>query len=49
MKKGETPGQDKIDKKQFEKLCQLQCTYFEICDYFDVEDDTLNRLYHIRM
>lgn len=42
MKKGETPGQDKIDKKQFEKLCQLQCTYFEICDYFDVDDKTLN-------
>lgn len=42
MKKGETPAQDRIEKKQFEKLCQLQCTIFEICDYFDVEDDTLN-------
>ena len=42
MKKGETPAQDRIDKKQFEKLCQLQCTLLEICDYFDVEDDTLN-------
>lgn len=42
MKKGETPAQDRIDKKQFEKLCQLQCTLLEICDYFEVEDDTLN-------
>lgn len=42
MKKGETPAQDRIDKKQFEKLCQLQCTYLEICDYFDVDDKTLN-------
>lgn len=30
MKKGETPAQDRIDKKQFEKLCQLQCTILEI-------------------
>ena len=42
MKKGETPAQDRIDKKQFEKLCQLQCTILEICDYFDVDDKTLN-------
>ena len=42
MKKGETPAQDRIEKKQFEKLCQLQCTILEICDYFEVEDDTLN-------
>lgn len=42
MVKGDTPAQNKIDKKQFEKLCSLQCTLLEICDYFDVEDDTLN-------
>ena len=42
MKKGETPAQDRIDKKHFEKLCQLQCTILEICDYFDVDDKTLN-------
>ena len=42
MIKGDTPAQDKIDKKQFENLCGLQCTLFEICDFFDVEDDTLN-------
>jgi len=31
-----------IDKEQFEKLCAMQCTYEEVCDWFDVEDDTLN-------
>ena len=42
MLKGDTPAQDRIDKKQFENLCGLQCTINEICDFFDVEDDTLN-------
>lgn len=42
MVKGNTPAQDRIDKKQFENLCGLQCTLLEICDFFDVEDDTLN-------
>lgn len=42
MVKGDTPAQDKIDKKQFENLCGIQCTLAEICDFFDVEDDTLN-------
>ena len=42
MLKGDTPAQDRIDKKQFENLCGLQCTLLEICDLFDVEDDTLN-------
>ena len=32
-----------IDKGQFEKLCGLQCTLEEVCGYFGVEDDTLNR------
>lgn len=32
-----------IDKQQFEKLCGLQCTLEEVCGYFGVEDDTLNR------
>lgn len=31
-----------IDKKQFEKLCALQCTQAEFCCFFDCEDDTLN-------
>ena len=42
MVKGDTPAQDRIDKKVFENLCGLQCTLSEICDAFDVEDDTLN-------
>lgn len=31
-----------IDKKQFEGLCQLQCTQEEMCGFFDVDDVTLN-------
>ena len=42
MLKGDTPAQDKIDKKQFENLCGLQCTINEVCDFFDVNDKTLN-------
>lgn len=32
-----------INQKQFEKLCAMQCTQEEICDWFEVQDDTLNR------
>lgn len=42
MVKGDTPAQDRIDKKVFENLCGLQCTLLEICDAFDVDDKTLN-------
>lgn len=42
MVKGDTPAQDKIKKEEFEKLCSLQCTYNEICDWFDIDDKTLN-------
>lgn len=31
----------KIDQKQFENLCGLQCTLEEICGWFDVCSDTL--------
>ena len=31
-----------IDKDQFEKLCQLQCTLQEVCGFFSVTDQTLN-------
>lgn len=31
-----------INKEEFEKLCALQCTLAEICDWFNVQDDTLN-------
>ena len=34
--------QKEIDKKQFEKLCGLQCTKEEICGFFDVSEKTLN-------
>lgn len=30
-----------IDQKEFEKLCALQCTYDEVCGWFDVCPDTL--------
>lgn len=30
-----------IDKIEFEKLCGLQCTKAEICDWFSVTDKTL--------
>lgn len=42
MVKGHTPAQDRINQKEFEKLCGLQCTLDEICSFFNVEDDTLN-------
>lgn len=31
----------KIDQKQFENLCSLQCTLEEICGWFDCCTDTL--------
>lgn len=30
-----------IDQEAFEGLCGIQCTKFEICDFFDVTDKTL--------
>ena len=35
-----------IDKKQFEKLCAIQCTQDEICDWFEVCHDTLDDWCH---
>lgn len=32
-----------IDQKQFENLCSLQCTHEEICGWFDVCPDTLEK------
>lgn len=32
-----------IDKKQFEKLCALQCTKEDIADWFEVSEDTIER------
>lgn len=31
-----------INQIEFEKLCKMQCTCEEICDWFDVTDKTLN-------
>lgn len=33
--------QKEINKSNFEKLCGLQCTAEEICDFFEVSDKTL--------
>lgn len=41
MVKGDTPAQNRIDKKTFENLCGIQCTLLEICSVFDVDDKTL--------
>ena len=35
-----------IDKAQFEKLCSILCTEQEICGFFSVSHDTLNRWCH---
>lgn len=32
-----------VDMRQFESLCGIMCTEREICDFFDVSRDTLNR------
>jgi len=32
-----------IDREEFEKLCGLQCTQAEICDWFGVSDKLLMR------
>lgn len=31
-----------IDKAEFEKLCEFQCTQEEICGWFDITDKTLS-------
>lgn len=49
---GRTKGSKKgqygavIDKAQFEKLCSIMCTEQEICGFFGVSHDTLNRWCH---
>lgn len=42
MVKGDTPAQDRIDKKKFEAMCAIMCTQEEIANIFDVDADTLN-------
>lgn len=41
MLKGQTPAKDKINKEQFENLCNLWCTLIEISEFFGVSEDTL--------
>lgn len=41
MLKGHTPAKDKINKEQFENLCNLWCTLIEISEFFGVSEDTL--------
>ena len=41
MVKGHTPAKDKINKEQFENLCNLWCTLTEIAEFFNVSEDTL--------
>ena len=36
-------AQARIDQKQFENLCAIQCTRDEICSIFGVDDNTLIR------
>ena len=36
-------AQARINKRQFETLCGMQCTEEEICSVFDVSEDTLLR------
>lgn len=38
--KGGRPRKE-IEQKEFEKLCSLQCTEVEICEWFGVSDKTL--------
>ena len=33
----------KIDKENFEDLCKLQCTLFEIASFFKCSEDTIER------
>ena len=50
MVKGDTPAQNRIRQAEFEKLCGLQCTQAEICNFFNVDDKTLttwcNKIYN---
>ena len=41
MVEGDTPAQNRIKQVEFEKLCGLQCTQEEICDFFIFDDKTL--------
>ena len=42
-KRGPKP---KVNKREFEKLCALQCTLNEFCCYFDCNETTIERFCH---
>ncbi len=42
VNKGGRP-ETKLNKVEFEKLCSIQCTKLEICDYLDTTDKTLEK------
>lgn len=47
MPKGQVKQkQDKIDKKQFEELCKIQCTQEEICSVLGIDHKTLDSWCH---
>jgi hypothetical protein len=43
MGRGRGRPNKEIDQEQFEKLCEIQCTQEEICEFLDVTDKTLAR------
>lgn len=43
---GNQSAKKHIDKDEFEKLCQMQCTQEEICGFFEIDHKTLDRFCH---
>lgn len=41
--KGGRPSTLKIDRDNFEKLCEMQCTLVEIANFFDCTPDSINK------
>lgn len=43
MGRGRGRPNKEIDKEQFEKYCEYQCTQDEICEFLDISESTLAR------
>lgn len=41
--KGGRPSVLRIDRDQFEKLCEMQCTLVEIANFFDTTPESINK------
>jgi hypothetical protein len=41
--KGGRPSTLRIDRDQFEKLCEMQCTLVEIANFFDCTPESINK------